>query len=340
MINLKIQRYSQSIDEPNFEHDFTNVRAFLHPTLQDLSMKQEYWRALLQMPYDGKREFWLVYAEDRVVGRIGASIAPQEPNRGALGFFDVAYDSPYREEAAQLLLGSAQSWLKLHGADKIWGPLCYNTWFPYRWTLDHNPDTFSWEPLTPPEYPRYFEKAGMKAVAFYKTSFNPDLSAMAESFKPAVERAEASGFTFEPIDGRTLNQETLMDLHRLSHEGFQDNFLFEPISFEMFTKIYTPVFQVKDLIAYFLADESGERAGFLFCFREAGDLVAKSMAIGTKFRSMGLSKALMGKACKRGVDLGLKGLITALMSSGNRSESYARKNEVQWERHYALYADG
>lgn len=293
------------------------------------------WARFLDLAPAGYAEFWVAYESGVPVGRVGANRVISTPGMGAIGFFEVDGERP---DVAKALFAAAEGWLRSQGLSQAVGPMNLNTWFPYRLRVDSSPETFAWEPNNPASYPTWWEAAGYVPVEQYHTIGSGGLAAYAEKTKPVYDEALKSGFTFRSFDGPNFLEREIPVLYELSMRGFRSNFLFEPITLQQFRELYVPIAKKMDFsCAFYSVSPEGREVGFLFAFPESSYLVLKSATVVDEYRGKGLSTALTYLAAKAGVERGLGNFISALVRTGNRSESYAKKGQHLWEHRYALY---
>jgi GNAT superfamily N-acetyltransferase len=316
---------SRSHNDASFREHFAS--------LPEGSPLKAVWGRFLDLAPQGFAEFWVALEGDRPVGRVGASLMPSHPGKGAIGFFEAG-----NETVSKALLLAAETWLKGKGVKEAVGPMNLNTWFPYRFRTDSHALSFAWEPANPAEYPKFFEKEGYEVCESYHTLGSSGLSAYAEKTKPAFESASKEGFHFRPFDGPNFLEREIPILFELSMAGFRDNFLFEPITVQQFRELYVPIVKKMDFsCAFWALSPEGKEVAFLFAFPEPDYLVLKSATVLDAFRGKGLSTALTHLAAREGVSRGLENFISALVRTGNRSESYAKKAATLWEHRYSLY---
>lgn len=296
-------------------------------------------RRFAELPLPFPAEFWIAAGPGgEPLGRICASLSPFYAGTGYLGLFEAA--SP---EAARLLLDQAERWLALQGATRIFGPVAFNTWFPYRLRLPEPAQLddglhFAWEPLNPPEYPEYFEQAGYSVAETYQTLGIGALEGMLERSRADYERALSLGYKIRPMERAHLLDGQLPILHRISMESFSKNFLFEPIPLEIFRELYVPLADKADLsLACFILGPEGKELGFTFNFPDSEYIVLKTFAVLPEARGLGLSNALMHSALAEAQARGIRKTISALVKTGLQSESYTKAEAPIWSHEYALY---
>ena len=139
-------------------------------------------------------------------------------------------------------------------------------------------------------------------------------------------------------DSDSLDSE-LRKIYDINLRTFGDNFLFEPIPFEIFRQYYVPSVQkTKQNRVHFVCDPQGKEVGYFSTFIEADYLVLKTIAIAPEGRGHRLSNALLYVAVSSGRDRGALYPLPALMRDGIQSESYSRKQKVVWKNRYALFS--
>jgi GNAT superfamily N-acetyltransferase len=298
------------------------------------------WRGFLDMPAPFPAEFWL--AADGA-GRVGASVSQVHAGSGYVGFYELDLRRPDWARVSRALLDAATAWLSTQGVVKAFGPVCFNTWFPYRFRTDDHPERFAWEPVNPLEYPASFEANGFGVDTAYKSEANASLEEVARATESAHERALAAGYTFRPLDPARLVEQEIPLLHEISTQAFAgEAYLLEPISLEAFQGLYVPIASKADLsMACFALDPAGAPVGFFFGFPDRSEreayVVGKSTAVLPRARGNGLSNAMWHLATRRGVDLGIERAIIGMVRVGAQSESYAKKGALLWRHDYALY---
>ncbi len=120
--------------------------------------------------------------------------------------------------------------------------------------------------------------------------------------------------------------------------SFQKNFLFEPVPLEYFKEFYVPLAKKENLeYAFFAVSPSGEDVGYIFNFVEKDYFITKTVGVDPIARGQGLSNAMMHMALCKALPRGIEKTISALMSSGNQSESYGKKQKTLWRHEYTLY---
>lgn len=344
---MRIEALTASRDPEKFLDDFCGLPWRVRSSQYRKGLlRPELTRPFLSMSVPFDREFWLCYEGNRVLASVGANVSINHPEAGCLGFLEHELGGETPDDVSLALIASACDWLRARGRKRVFAPLNFNTWFPYRFRLDDGDwRTFEWEPINPPEYVALLEKNGFEIAERYTSTAFGNLPGYLDHMKPAHEKAVASGFTFVPF-ALSINAKDLDVLYRISIQSFAQNFLFEPISRELFRNLYVEIAdRAKQSLSYFVLDSSGTEVGFLYAFLDEwredstphAALILKSIAIVPGVRRRGLSNALSYLSVRDAVALGAKSAVSALVRGGSQSESYARKGEFLWRHEYALW---
>ncbi|MCM2280671.1 MAG: GNAT family N-acetyltransferase [Bdellovibrionaceae bacterium] len=302
----------------------------------------ETWSNFIRMPLPFTREFWVAFGEGgRPIARLGANLSPTLTGFGYLGFFEVDVAHREAKTIARQLLSTALQWLKDRGAMRAFGPLTYNTWFPYRFrAFDENEapsPMFSWEPVNPPEYVSLWQEFGFQEAERYHSQGLENLRGFAEQTEPAYQAALKRGYTFRPWNAAAILEDEVPLLHKFSLDGFRPNFLFEPIPLESFRQLYVPLAKKANLsLANFVVDPQGVEQGFFFCFQDQNYMVMKTATVASAARGLGLSNAMAHIHAVNALKMGCDKFVTALVRSGAQSESYAKKTPLLWKHEYIL----
>ncbi len=335
-LGYKIRSLSQAIDRAEFIQTFSLI--------QDQIRKDPYRVGLLpvaqqqlflQMHSSLPSEFWTLHqSSPSECGRMAAYLSSSYPQVGYIGFFEAENFS-----IAQALIENAIKWLKTQGVKKIYGPINWNTWFSYRFRVqEDSSQAFRFEPVNPPEYPIWFQELGFQIIETYHTDGLDGIQGIADETKNDYQKAISCGYQIRTLDSTVPLEQELQILYEISLPAFQFNFLFEPIPFDFFKKLYVPLFQSADpKLLLFICNPKGKPLGYFFSFIEFDYLVLKTTAIHPEARGLGLSNAMLHAAVNEAMKKGVKKSIAALMKTGIQSESYSRKQNILWRHEYGLF---
>jgi GNAT superfamily N-acetyltransferase len=334
-VNLRIETRSGTADEAAFLDRFADVPGQLRrDPYRHVNLPLDRERMLCGLPWPAPVEMWLATDRDRVIARLGANVSPTYRDAIFFGFFEFDVEQP---DGAWSLLEHMIEWARARGARKAYGPINFTTWFPYRLRTDRNePPPFSWEPDNPPEYVTLLERAGFAVASRYSSAAQRDATTFAESNRSGWERARAAGFSVRSFDGEIRPQD-LQSLHSLVLQSYQDNFLFEPIDFATFAKLYLAGTSSKQRLgSNFIVDPKGKDAGFLYSFRDGDFVVTKTVAVLPTLRGHGLSRALFHLSGLKAVEQGL-GMYPPLINDGVGSVYLFACAPVAWNHTFAVF---
>jgi hypothetical protein len=312
----------------------------------------------------GRQWVGLARRDAQAVARVVARISPDLKDEaggtlGLLGYFEARDD---REGVTQLF-DAAVAWLRSAGAATIVGPMDGDTWHRYRFNVgpwDEPP--FLMEPHQPAYYGPLWEAYGFQVLEGYYSKRVDDAAAVAERLEPIRRRVESQGYilrTYRPA----RYEEELRLLYQLSLDIFSGNYLYAPIAWEEFRKLYDPVRRliVPELL-WFASAADGTPAGFLFgtvdwqqaaarASRKSGVAAAltflwnkrraravnlKSLGVVSRYRRSGLGAALVYEGYRQTVRLGYRRANLCLIRDGNPSGDLDG-GLGQVMRRYALY---
>ncbi len=348
-MQVNIERLADPKDEA-FINAFIELRDMIRaPEFTVVSPSNAQTRGLVVWGLSHEAAFWLVKdSAGKVVARICARVSPHIKNHGTMGMFEIDLKSPVRDEAFQLILHAAQSWLSKHNVKEIAAPIDMNTWFSYRFSVfgDKFFPRLKWEPTTPPEYTELFRQKGFTDLALFHTVFFPHFRIGnwcigTGPMKRSYKHLHKLGYTLRPMDKENFVTKELPAFHEISHEAFNDSFLFEPIDLPTFSSLYAGALQVYDFSpSAVIMSPEGEVAGFIFAFYDGDNLVIKSLALRKKHQGLNLSSGLIWNAARQAFKLNKKGTISALVKTGIASESIEKNVKktmwFSWAHYYIL----
>ena len=340
---MKIISFSQAKDQTHFAKLFSELPQTVRKDPYRVGLlPAEAWLGFLRHGIPVDSDFFLAEHEGKTLGRVGVSRSQNRPDAGYVGFFEVDLGADF-ESVGLALLTAAENWLKAKGARKIHGPVNLNTWFAYRFRLaSPDPLSFAWEPINPPEYPELFEKSGFTVDMNYHSQGweKPEAAEqLLKAMAPAFDKAKAAGFEFKLISGSEIKPEDMQQIYEISIHSFQDNYLYEPITFEMFQRLYYPLLKRGELIlSTMISDAHGKNVAFMFSFLEKDSIVMKTTAVLPEARGKGLSNAVLYFMIQAAMARGIFKIIHPLIQSGNLSGEHGKKSTHDWRHEYVLYA--
>lgn len=257
---------------------------------------------------------------------------------GACRIDDSAKSTDFLSACADYLHSECQS-------HTVVGPMNGNTWLRHRLVLESDGrDPFLMEPIEPAHYPATFEAAGFSILSRYSSSL-VDLDAGQDDFSTLEQRMDRRGVKIRPLDMDRF-EEDLMAIFKLSLISFSNNFLYTPLSQEMFLGKYQSSREHIDPDLVLLAERDGELAGFVFCTpdllaRQYGKdpaIIVKTLAALPDRILFGLGTVLVSRVQQAAKGKGYREAIHALQYESNTSLRISQRFSAKIFRRYALMA--
>lgn len=194
----------------------------------------------------------------------GRLIAYQQNQIGFIGW----YECDPHPELANELIQAAISHLKAVGCTKVVGPVNGSTWFNYRFILKGEYPLFPGEPFQPDYYLNQWYANGFTDQVYY-TSDTPPKSLLKPTSKEITGAyLRKNGLILKSVP-KTLDQQLLEKLYTFYHETFEQNPLFNALSWENYLKISTKSELVVDYDhSFLLADEDENIAFIILSYRD------------------------------------------------------------------------
>lgn len=261
-------------------------------------------------------KIFIVKENDKILARAGFISS----KKAQLAFFEAENNL----EAVEYLFSEVKKYAKSKGYDYLIGPINGSTWKKYRITLPSDNPPFLLDNYNKPYYAELFEKCGFETIANYTsticTNLDKDYSRL-EKFNSIFER---KGVKIRKFDTANFDRD-IQKIYDVSIKSFVNNFLYTPIEFDDFYKMYEPVKSFLDPKWVLLAEnEKDEAIAFVFGFDNLYDRNQKSLIIKTLaqisdcgYRGLGsyLTEILHQKAYLSGYN----NIIHALMHEDNVS---------------------
>ena len=242
-------------------------------------------------------------------------------NRAMLGFFE----AENHFEAVKFLFDEVKKYAKTFGANSLIGPINGSTWKKYRITLPSENPPFLMDNYNKPYYAEMFETYGFETIADYTSSINKNLDrdySGLEKFEKIFDEKEVR---IREFDTNNFERD-IRKIYEISVKSFVNNFLYTPISFEDFYKMYEPVksFLNPEWILIAENENTEEAIAFIFGFdnlfnRYEKSLVIKTLAQIPDYKYRGLGSYLTKLLHKKAFENRYKNVIHALMHESNIS---------------------
>lgn len=253
--------------------------------------------------------------------------APQLPGEvvGVIGGFRAT-----TEAAAADVLAQAFAALRAQGCSCAIGPMDGNTWRSYRFVTDAGTESpFLFEPVHPPEWPRWWQAAGFVPLAEYYSTATPDLLARDARVARTAARLAAEGVEIRPVDLARFDEE-LARIYEVSVVSFQSNFLYTPLPWEEFLAQYRGVTAHLQPELLRLAERAGRPVGYVFALPDllaaqrgqpVTSIIVKTLAVLPGRAQAGLGAVLLAEVHAVAMRLGFRRAVHALMHETNASRN-------------------
>jgi GNAT superfamily N-acetyltransferase len=222
--------------------------------------------------------------------------------------------------------------LKKSGHKRIVAPLNGSTWHDYRLVSFTNElvSPFPLEPNNPLWYNQVYTDLGFKPLQKYYSEIFPldNTSLINKTVDKPVDKS---------VNIHNFDVNNFKSIYDIANASFVDNFMYTPISFEEFDKIYSGPLQSSNNDYIALAYVDNEPVGFIFSFAFNNTLILKSLAVLPSYRSLGIGASLIAHVCNTAKNNGINKAIGALISTGNHSGNIVSAYGGEVFREYTLY---
>ncbi len=197
------------------------------------------------------------------------------------GFWENSGDTDAVLNAQRDLFARFERWAAEQGAERIYGPINFNTYGPYRLRLADEQGgmpgpVFAGEPYNPLSYGEQLQALGYDIHYRYYTRINNNLPALALQMEKPLAQAlqQLQGeFIVSRLDGDTW-MNNLPELYPLIDRMFHQNFAYSPISEAQFVAACGEPFARKlcPQSSVLVRHKSGAIAGFFLCYPDYSPL--------------------------------------------------------------------
>lgn len=246
-------------------------------------------------------------------------------------------------EVSKALLDSAAGLARSEGAEILLGPMNGSTWDAYRFCTNPEAGIFFLEPFHPAYYPEQWTNYGFVPYARYISTIDRKLAHDSPKVLAREKDMTEKGMRIRHIRLDVYEKE-LDAMYSFCSRAFASNFLYSPVSREVFFKKYLAVKPYLSEELVLIAEYAdGQTAGFVFCFPDHAcptekRLVLKTLARDNSAASRGLGAVLGNRMTRFAAANGYTSMIHALMHVDNTSTSLSEKFSGEDYKTYALFA--
>jgi len=197
-----------------------------------------------------------------------------------------------------VLFEKVESWATRQGAEILYGPINYSTFFDYRLRLDDfKRPPFRGEPYNSNQDVDALLRVNFVQDLLFESCFLDDKEALRTMITKNSEHIDGIekklNFTLQPLSF-DLWKEMLPSFHRVTNEIFKDNAAFVPISMDLFKRVFNEQFfsQVCLKSSLMAMDPAGNLVGYCLNFsspENSKTLLIKTAGFLPQARNMGLS---------------------------------------------------
>ena len=260
-------------------------------------------------------KLFVVKESNKVLARAGLIYAN---NRAQIGFFEAENNL----EAVRFLFDEIKKYALQKGYNYLIGPINGSTWKKYRVTLPSNNPPFLLDNYNKPYYAELFEQCGFETIANYTSSVCRNLDRDYSRLDKFEKIFEQKGVKIRKF---TDFERDIRKIYDVSIKSFVNNFLYTPIEFEEFYKMYEPVKSFLNPEWVLIAEnEQDEAIAFIFGFdnlynRSEKSLIIKTLAQIPEYKYRGIGSYLTEFMHKKAKNAGYDNIIHALMHENNVS---------------------
>lgn len=203
-------------------------------------------------------------------------------------------------------------------------PINGSTWKKYRITLPSSNPPFLLDNYNKPYYAELFDKFGFEVVANYTSTITNNLDKDYSRLEKFEKIFTSKGIKIRPFSPDNFERD-IKKIYDISIKSFVNNFLYTPIEFDEFYKMYEPVKQFLNPEWILIAEnEQKEALAFIFGFdnlysREEKSLIIKTLAQIPDYKYRGIGSYLTELLHKKAFIKDYNNVIHALMHENNVS---------------------
>lgn len=290
------------------------------------------------LPNEHQIKLFIAYENVTVVGRAAAMIHPSISYNGLRTGLIGWYECIDNDGAAESVLSAVCDYLINNGCDWVIGPINGTTWNRYRLTVPSENRPFFLENYHKEWYFRQFNNNNFTTVASFYSSKIPLFESTNERIAHFEQTLEKKGVRIRNFRIEQFEEE-IEKIYKVCIQAFKNNFLYTPIEFVSFNKMYEKVKGILDPSLVKIAEDcNGEPSGFLFAVPDLFDpqrssAIIKTVAVVPGRTFQGLGTYLGVCTHKEMLQKGYTSVIHALIHESNISGNILSKDGAVYRRY-------
>jgi len=291
-------------------------------------------------------EHWMAVANGEVQARCSLWWSTARSVDGKRAGY-IGHYGALSQQAGRELLRHACARLQSESCELAIGPIDGSTWKRYRLLTERGAEPpFFLEPDNPDDWPAHFTSAGFVELAHYSSASDADLAVRDPRVPELEARMSSLNVRIRNMDSHTFRSE-LERIYSISLVSFQNAFLYSPLSRAECIALYEPLEKYVRPELVFLAERNDEPLGFVFSVPDwlqakrglhVDTMIVKTLAIVPQHELSGLGGLLLDRCRQRGLEIGYRRAIHALIHDGNASSRRLSSRFGTTIRGYALYS--
>jgi|GEM_PF-3795274 len=311
----EIKSFTEIEDKEKFINDFSSLPENLQQFPERTLPPTQYWKFLITQLSSIKKELFLAYDGENIIGRVSANTYTPDPSLGFWGCLEFDIKHP---QVRFLLLKHANNWLKQQKVKRSVGPINFSTWFNYRYKTKVTTHSFDWEPTTPNHYYQTLDKEGYEIDKSFISALYKSFYPLHEYTKKHYQKTLESGYTFSHVD--SSDEKNIDEIFSLTLHSFKQSYLYENISEGQFKGIFLNFIKNQNAEYIFtIHSPEDKKVGIVYAFSDQDFLVVKTIAISPEFQKLNLGNALLHHCFSAAKKDGLSKLVAAMVREGNNS---------------------
>jgi Leucine-rich repeat (LRR) protein len=182
-MSFQIEYYTSAENKNDFIVEFTNFPKVLYADNNKINKLPFEIESLYFKLHHLTHDFFLIKENGVVVLRSMICLTPF-PDLAYFGLLDFDYKNVKVKNILSEFKKMINSWCQIQGASKIYGPINFSTWLPYRLlsSVDGGP-MFSFEPDRPIEYCQLLKEVGFTTNQLFSSKGYEELDTIINIYK-------------------------------------------------------------------------------------------------------------------------------------------------------------